>query len=85
MSVAKGNMSNLSIPAEQWLKELFEYEYCAECGGDAVDHEAVEFNGNWFARCLHPLPVERMSEEQVEQEMRRRHKRKEQGMSLISA
>ncbi len=44
-------MSNLNIPFEQWLKKLFEYEYCAECHGDAVDHDAIPFNGNWFARC----------------------------------
>lgn len=25
--------------------------YCDECGGDAEDHDAVEFMGNWFARC----------------------------------
>lgn len=24
--------------AEKWLSEQFEYEYCAECGGDAEDH-----------------------------------------------
>ena len=22
----------------KWLVDLFEYEYCAECGGDDVDH-----------------------------------------------
>lgn len=22
----------------KWLRQLFEYEYCSECGGDACDH-----------------------------------------------
>ena len=44
-------MSNLNIPPDVWLKEQFEYEYCAECGGDAEDHDAVPLLGNWFARC----------------------------------
>lgn len=47
-------MGNLNIPARQWLSELFEYEFCAECGGDACHHTAVPFMGNWFARCDHP-------------------------------
>ncbi len=34
-----------------FLHELFEYEFCAECGGDAQHHTAVPFMGNWFARC----------------------------------
>jgi hypothetical protein len=44
-------MSNLHISPEIWLKEMFEYEYCAECAGDAEHHTAVPFVGNWFARC----------------------------------
>jgi len=35
----------------QWLADLFEFEYCAECGSDADGHDAVPFMGNWFARC----------------------------------
>ena len=27
-------MSNLTIPADQWLKEQFAHNYCEECGGD---------------------------------------------------
>ena len=50
-------MTNLDIPAEEWLKELFEYEYCAECGGDWFDHDAIAFMGNWLARCKNP-PLE---------------------------
>lgn len=42
---------NLHIDQQQWLKELFEYEYCSECGGDAEHHTAIVFFGNWFARC----------------------------------
>ncbi len=37
----------------EWLRRLFEYEYCAECGGDAEDHDVciVPGIGNYFARC----------------------------------
>lgn len=44
-------MSNLIQDPTEWLTELFEYEYCDECGGDTEDHDAVPFMGNWFARC----------------------------------
>ena len=44
-------MSNLNIPATDWLAELFECEYCAECGGDQRHHTAVPVLGNWFAYC----------------------------------
>jgi hypothetical protein len=37
--------------AEQFLAELFEFEKCAECGGDAADHEVGMVLGNWFAAC----------------------------------
>jgi hypothetical protein len=38
---------------EEWLEQLFEFEYCAECGGDAADHEVclVPGIGTYFARC----------------------------------
>ncbi|MGE5510377.1 MAG: hypothetical protein ACM31O_03885 [Bacteroidota bacterium] len=39
------------IPAEQWLVELFQSEWCAECGRDHRHHTAVSFMGNWFAFC----------------------------------
>lgn len=35
----------------EFLTELFECEYCAECSGDAEHHDAAPFLGNWFARC----------------------------------
>jgi hypothetical protein len=43
----------ISETPETWLRELFEFEYCAECGGDAEDHEIclVPGIGNYFARC----------------------------------
>ena len=44
-------MSNLNTPAEEWLKEQFEFEYCEECGGDWDAHTAVPLLGNWFALC----------------------------------
>lgn len=28
----------------KWLKELFETEYCAECGGDWYDHSHIKLN-----------------------------------------
>ena len=39
---------------EEWVGRLFEFEFCPECGGDAVDHEvcAVPGMGTYFARCL---------------------------------
>jgi hypothetical protein len=39
------------MSAERFLAELFAFEYCAECGGDACHHTAVPFLGHWFARC----------------------------------
>jgi hypothetical protein len=39
-------MSNLQTPAAEWLAETFEFEYCAECGGDAEHHTAIPFMGN---------------------------------------
>lgn len=44
-------MSNLNQDPQEWAEELFEYEYCGECGGDAKDHDIIPFLGNWFARC----------------------------------
>lgn len=42
---------------EEWLADLFEFEFCAECGGDADDHEVclVPGIGNYFARCRRSL------------------------------
>jgi len=39
------------LTAEVWGKELFECEYCAECGKDYDEHDYVLFLGHWFARC----------------------------------
>lgn len=41
---------------EEWLEHQFETEYCAECGGDATDHEVciVPGTGTYFARCRKP-------------------------------
>ena len=36
---------------EQWAKELFADEYCAECLGDERHHEPWVVMGHWFARC----------------------------------
>lgn len=37
--------------SSEFLTELFEFEYCAECGGDVGDHTARLVLGNWFAWC----------------------------------
>jgi len=47
-------MSNLNVPAQQWLDELFQDSYCDDCGGDAQHHTAIPLLGNWFARCDFP-------------------------------
>ena len=40
---------------QEFLEELFEYEYCAECGGDAEDHiVALDVLGLFHAHCLKP-------------------------------
>lgn len=44
-------MGNLTMAPEDWLEELFKWELCLECHGDAEDHTAIPFLGNWFARC----------------------------------
>ena len=35
----------------QWATELFEFEYCAECGKGIRSHEPRIFVGHWFAKC----------------------------------
>ena len=41
--------------AQQFLEEIFEYEYCAECGGDTEDHTVVlDVLGLFHAHCLKP-------------------------------
>lgn len=38
--------------AQAWLEELFEFEVCHECGGDAADHDVyLGPFGLPFARC----------------------------------
>jgi hypothetical protein len=43
----------MNEPPHEWLRRLFEFEYCPECGGDAEDHEVCLVLGNYFARCKH--------------------------------
>ena len=50
----------------EWLAAQFEFEYCAECGRDAEDHEVVGVMGNPFAYCLRPR--EEDSQEQARRE-----------------
>jgi hypothetical protein len=44
---------SMNEPPNEWLRRLFEYEFCPECGGDAEDHEVciVLGIGTYFARC----------------------------------
>jgi hypothetical protein len=39
------------LTGAEWMRELFEYENCEECGKDQRNHVAVPFLGNWFAAC----------------------------------
>ena len=36
---------------QEFARDLFEYEYCAECHGDTYEHEGMIVLGNWFAHC----------------------------------
>jgi hypothetical protein len=41
--------------AQQFLEDLFEYEYCAECAGNIEDHSVVlDVLGLFHAYCLKP-------------------------------
>lgn len=50
-------MPNSDGSTPQWLLDLFEFELCHECGGDAPDHDEIIFTlGDYggpyfFARC----------------------------------
>lgn len=45
--------------AKQFLAELFEFEYCAECEGDAQHHTVcLTPMGTLFARCDYPMQAE---------------------------
>ena len=40
------------LTAEEFMYQLFEFEYCHECGGDTDDHVAgIDPIGNWHAWC----------------------------------
>ena len=41
--------------AQEFLEDLFEYEYCDECSGDTEDHIVVlDVLGLFHAHCLKP-------------------------------
>jgi hypothetical protein len=41
--------------AQEFLEDLFEYEYCAECGGDTEDHiDVLDVLWLFHAYCLNP-------------------------------
>lgn len=71
---------NLTMPADAWLKEQFEFEYCPECGGDGRHHVASGVLGNWFAWCKHPIPD---TLEDFDAEIRRRIERIEAGLPIV--
>lgn len=67
-------MSNLVIDPFEWLKDQFEFEFCAECGGDEYDHFAIPFLGNWLARCIDgPAEDEAVMEARMKRSARRLH------------
>ena len=39
------------LTAKEWAEQLFEFEYCGECGGDVKDHDYILILGHWFALC----------------------------------
>ena len=44
-----------NLKAQEFLTELFEFEYCPECYGDGCHHTVVvDPIGNLFARCNFP-------------------------------
>jgi hypothetical protein len=47
----------MTEPPDEWLRRLFEFEYCPECGGDAEDHVVSLVLGNYFAWCKRPEAV----------------------------
>lgn len=50
----KTTSENNQTPAE-FLADLFEFEYCSECGGDAQHHTVcIGPFGLFFARCDFP-------------------------------
>lgn len=52
--------------AQEWADEMFEFEYCSECGKDKEDHFILPFNGNWFAKCkTEAVPDEEDAEENI--------------------
>lgn len=50
-----GDLTQDGQSAADWLEDMFEFELCAECGGDACDHEVdLDILGLFHATCLHP-------------------------------
>ena len=43
--------------AYQFLREMYEYEWCGECGKGARSHVAVGFMGNWLSLCRQSQPT----------------------------
>lgn len=72
------------LTPEQWAKELFEFEYCGECGGDAEDHDILQNGlGGYFAKCRHPLPGD-LSSVQIGRWLHRRMANKDAGRRLLA-
>jgi len=59
---AKELIDQYGRTGKQFLEDMFECEYCDECGGDIQDHDPIPLNLgyysgykiNWFARCKTP-------------------------------
>ena len=46
-------LEEYQIIHQQWLEDMFEFEYCDCCGGDTEDHIVVpNALGSPFAMCL---------------------------------
>lgn len=47
------------LSPQQWLEQMHEFEYCAECGGDTEDHiVTLDILGKFHSTCLHPITEE---------------------------
>lgn len=51
--------NNTQQTQAEFLAQLFEFEYCPECGGDSQHHTVCGGPfGNYFARCDYPPSAE---------------------------
>jgi hypothetical protein len=71
------------LTRQEWLDMMFEFEYCAECGGDADDHDCINSAvGTFFARCKYPRS-DTLSDEEMQEELACRRKNQDQGLPMM--